>query len=145
MEYEAFHRRLREVCSDQIEMYRRRYPEKPPLSEHIEHELADPLASKEDIYGCFEALIDIYDNLLAVDSTPYRDTWRDRLLYDCSRLKRLEILGSNLPASLTLFWISSRYAGRSGGYIGVSSGRRPEPAAYSTLASELLHAVDFCS
>lgn len=140
MEYEASRRQLREVCSGQIEAYRQRYPEKPPLNEHIERELTDPRANKEDIYACFETLIDIYDELLAVDSTPYRDAWRDHILYDCSRQERLEILGSDLPASLTLVWISGRYAGRSGGYIGVNSGRRPEPAAYSTLASELLHA-----
>lgn len=140
MEYEAFRRRLHEVCASQIETYRRRYPEQPPLSESIHRELGDSLASEADIDTCFEALTDIYDDILAVDSTPYRDTWRNLILYDCSWRERLKLLGSNLPASLTLVWISARYAAHSGGYIGVNSGRLPQPAAYSTLASELLHA-----
>jgi hypothetical protein len=140
MEYEAFRHRLREVSAEQIETYRRRYLEQLPLSEDIYRDLGDSLASEADIDTCFDALTDIYDDILAVDSTPYRDTWRTRILYDCSWRERLKILGSNLPASLTLVWISGRYAPSSGGYIGVNSGGLPRPAAYSTLASELLHA-----
>ena len=73
MEDEAFRHRLQEVCSDQIEMYRRRYPEKPPQEVHIQRELTEPLAPKKDIYTCFDALTDIYDDLLAIDPTTYRD------------------------------------------------------------------------
>ena len=55
MKYEAFRRRLQEVCFDPIEMYHRRYLAKPPLGENVESELTESLASKTDIYACFDA------------------------------------------------------------------------------------------
>lgn len=138
MDYSEFCRRLHLTCANAIDAYRTQYPEKPPLSEQFEDNNSR-LASTDDVNARFAELTDFYDDLFDVDSTPYRDLWREHLLYDCSRQERLALLGSDLPSSLTFTWITGRYAGHTG-HIGVSSERKPAPRAYSLLASELCHA-----
>ena len=138
MDAEEFLARLRPVCATAIEEYRRRFPEHPPLSERLSHD-DSALATEADIQTCFAALIDFYDDLLDVDSTPYQDHWRDHLVYDCSRRERLSLLTSDPPESLTFFWIGGRYAAHTG-HIGISGGRLPLAQASAVLASELCHA-----
>jgi hypothetical protein len=135
----AFVDRLYARCADAIAHYHSAYPDGPPLSASSTPDLDAPPAATAAVHDAFAALTDVYDALLGVDSTPYRDTWRDHLVYDCSRRDRLRLLASNLPASLTLVAIGGRYA-PSTGHIGVSPTTRSVPAAISTLASELCHA-----
>ncbi|WP_135304724.1 hypothetical protein [Haloarcula amylovorans] len=130
---------LQTVCATAIEDYRMRFPTQPPLSQRLPRDTDSALASTADIETCFTALVAFYDSLLGVDSTPYRDQWRDHLVYDFSLRERLTLLGSDLPASLTLFMIAGRYAAHTG-YIGISGGRLPIARAGEMLASELCHA-----
>lgn len=139
MDDEAFYEQLRSTCANAIEAYRTRYPESSNLTESLVRDLDGPLASKADLQECFEDLTRFYDDLLDVDSTPYREMWREHLVYDCSRRERLALLASNLPESLTLVFIGGRYSARTG-WIGVSPVQLPEARAYSVLASELCHA-----
>lgn len=139
MDDEAFFEQLRSTCTDAVEAYRAEYPDAPPLTESLLHNFDDSLASEADLHERFDDLTRFYDDLLNVDSTPYRDTWREHLVYNCSRHERLALLTSDLPASLTLVFISGRYSARTG-WIGVSPGQLPEATAYKYLASELCHA-----
>ena len=139
MDDEMFVEQLRSTCADAIEAYRVEYPDAPPLTESLLQDLDGPLASETDLHERFQELTRFYDDLFDVDSTPYRDKWRDHLVYDCSRRERLALLTSDLPASLTLVFIGGRYSARTG-RIGVSPGRLPEAMAYTYLASELCHA-----
>jgi len=136
---EAFSEQLRSTCTNAISAYRSEYPDAPPLTESLLQDLDSPLASEAALHERFQELTRFYDDLLDVDSTPYRDTWREHLVYDCSRRERLALLTSDLPASLTLVFIGGRYSARTG-RIGVSLGRLPEVTAYTFLASELCHA-----
>lgn len=135
----AFIELLNDHCTETINRYHSEYPDGPPLSTSPIPDLDAPTASTADVHEAFTALADIYDDLLAVDSTSYRDTWRDHLVYDCSRRERLALLASDLPTSLTLVFIGGRYV-PSTGHIGVNPGQQPMPAAVATLASELCHA-----
>jgi hypothetical protein len=139
MDDEAFFEQLRATCADAVEAYRAEYPDAPPLTESLLQNLGGPLASKADLYERFDEITWFYDDLLDVDSTPYRDTWREHLVYDCSRRERLALLTSDLPESLTLVFIVGRYSARTG-WIGVSPRQLPEATAYTYLASELCHA-----
>ncbi|WP_254824918.1 hypothetical protein [Haloglomus halophilum] len=139
MDDEAFFEQLRVTCADAVEAYRAEYPDAPPLTESLLQNLGGPLASEADLYERFDELTRFYDDLLEVDSTPYRDTWREHLVYDCSRRERLALLTSDLPESLTLVFIAGRYSARTG-WIGVSPRQLPEETAYTYLASELCHA-----
>ena len=136
---EAFSKQLRSTCADAVEAYRAEYPDAPPLTESLLQDLDGPLANEADLHEHFDELTRFYDDLLDVDSTPYRDSWREHLVYDCSRRERLALLTSDLPESLTLVFIGGRYSARTG-RIGVSPGRLPEATAYTFLASELCHA-----
>lgn len=135
----VFVERLRTTCADALTAYRLEYPDAPPLPESRLQSLDCPVASEADLHECFDELTRFYDDLLDVDSTPYRDTWREHLVYDCSRRERLALLTSDLPASLSLVFIGGRYSARTG-WIGVSPGQLPEAAAYRYLAAELSHA-----
>ena len=139
MDDETFFEQLRSTCTDALEAYRAEYPDAPPLTESLLHNFDGPLASEADLHECFDELTRFYDGLLDVDSTSYRDTWREHLVYDCSQRERLALLTSDLPESLTLVFIGGRYSARTG-RIGVSSRQLPEPTAYTYLASELCHA-----
>lgn len=139
MGVEEFNSQLRTACADAIDAYRTQFPDAPPLTERRLDDRDGPLASEAAVHARFAALTRTYDDLFDVDSTPYRETWRDHLVYDCSRRERLGLLTSDLPASLTLFIIKARYAPGTG-HIGVSPGRLPEPTASWYLASELCHA-----
>ncbi|WP_248895391.1 hypothetical protein [Haloplanus halobius] len=139
MNDEAFSEQLRSTCADAIEAYRAEYPDAPPLTESLLQDLDGPLASEADLHERLDKLMRFYDDLLDVDSTPYRDRWREHLVYDYSRRERLALLTSDLPASLTLVFIGGRYSARTG-WIGVSPGRLSESTAYTYLASELCHA-----
>lgn len=139
MDDEAFFEQLRSTCADAVEAYRAEYPDAPPLTEPLQDHLNSPHASEADLQERFDELTRFYDDLLDVDSTPYRDTWREHLVYDCSRRDRLALLTTDLPASVTLVFIGGRYSARTG-WIGVSPRRLPEETAYSYLASELCHA-----
>jgi len=107
------------------------------------HALLERLGSSRcdrlNLHECFDELTRFYDDLLNVDSTPYRETWREHLVYDCSRRERLALLTSDLPESLTLVFIGGRYSARTG-WIGVSPNPLPEATTYAYLASELCHA-----
>jgi len=129
----AFIDRLHDNCAEAIARYHSEYPDGPPLSASPTPDLDAPTASTADVHEAFTTLTDIYDDLLAVDSTPYRDTWRDHLVYDCSRRERLALLASDLPTSLTLVFIGGRYV-PSTGHIGVSPSQQPVPPAVATLA-----------
>ena len=137
MNDEVFVKQLRSTCADAITAYRSEYPDAPPLTKM--HNYDDALATEADLHDCFDKLTRLYDDLLDVDSTPYRDTWREHLVYDCSHLERLALLTSDPRESFTLVHIEGRYSARTG-RIGVSPGRLPEAKAYSYLASELCHA-----
>jgi len=139
MDDETFVEQLRSTCADAIAAYRSEYPDAPPLTESLLRDSDDSLATEADLHERFDKLTRFYDDLLDVDSTPYRDTWREHLVYDCSQRERLALLTSDPPTSLTLVFISGRYSARTG-RIGVSTGRLPEATAYSYLASELCHA-----
>jgi len=139
MDDETFFEQLRSTCTDAVEAYRAEYPNAPPLTESHLQNFDGPLTSEVDLYKRFDELTRFYDDLLNVDSTPYRGTWREHLVYDCSRRERLALLTSDLPESLTLVFIGGRYSARTG-WIGVSPGQLPEPTAYTYLASELCHA-----
>lgn len=139
MDDEVFFEQLRSTCADAVEAYRTDYPNAPPLTDSLLQELDGPLASRADLYERFDDLTRFYDDLFDVDSTPYRKTWREHLLYDCSRREYLSLLTSDLPESLSLVFITGRYSARTG-WIGVCSGQLPEAAAYTYLASELCHA-----
>lgn len=138
MDEAEFLDRLRSTCADAIEEYRRRFPEQLPLSERLSHD-DSPLTTEADIQTCFAALVDFYDDLFDVDSTPYRDHWRNHLVYNVSRRERLTLLASEPPTSLTFAMIAGRYA-PSTGHIGISGGRLPVARASAVLASELCHA-----
>lgn len=139
MDEETFFEQLRSTCADAIEAYRTKYPGAPPLTESLRHEFDGSLASEADLHERFDDLTRFYDDLLAVDSTPYRDMWREHLVYNCTRRERLALLTSDLPASLTLVYIGGRYSARTG-WIGVSPGQAHAATAYSKLSSELCHA-----
>lgn len=139
MNEETFFELLQSICADTLAAYRTEYPDAPPLTESLFGNFDSPLASENDLHKRFDELTQFYDDLLNVDSTPYRDTWRDHLVYDCSRCERLALLTSDLPESLTLVSIAGRYSAQTG-HIGVSPGKLPEPTAYTYLASELCHA-----
>ena len=139
MDDKTFFEQLRSICSDAVESYRVEYPDAPPLTDSLLQSSDGPLASEADLHERFDELTRFYDDLLDVDSTPYREMWREHLVYDCSRRERLALLTSDLPASLTLVFIGGRYSARTG-RIGVSPGQLPETTAYTYLASELCHA-----
>lgn len=139
MDDEAFFEQLQSTCADAVEAYRAEHLDAPPLTESLLQDFDNPLASEADLHECFDELTRFYDGLLDVDSTPYRDTWREHLVYDCSRRERLSLLASDLPESLSLVFIGGRYSARTG-WIGVSPGQLPEAKAYTYLASELCHA-----
>jgi hypothetical protein len=139
MNEETFFEQLRSTCKDALAAYRSQYPDAPPLTDSLLCDFDSPLANENALHERFEELMRFYDNLLNVDSTPYRETWRDHLVYDCSLRERLALLTSDLPESLTLVSIAGRYSARTG-RIGVSPGKLSEPAAYTYLASELCHA-----
>ena len=139
MDDAAFFEQLRSICSDSIEAYRIEYPDAPPLTEPLLPHVDGPLATEADVHKCFDELTHLYDELLNVDSTPYRESWREQLVYDCSLRERVALLTSDLPVSLTLVFIGGRYSGWTG-KIGVSPGQLPEASAYMYLASELCHA-----
>lgn len=139
MDVEEFHSQLRSACADAIDAYRTQFPDAPPLTEHRLGDRDGPLASEAAIHARFAALTRTYDDMFDVDSTPYRETWRDHLVYDCSRRERLGLLMCDLPASLTLMDMRARYAPETG-HIGVSPWRLPESTASWHLASELCHA-----
>ncbi len=143
MNAENFLTQLHTTCADAITEYRTQFPDHPPLSEHLQYDSDSPLASETGLHRCFRELTYIYDDLFAVDSTSYRDQWRDHLVYDVSRQEHLRLMSSDPPTSLMLGWIGARYAARTG-HIGISTGRLPVPRAYSVLASELLHAYQHC-
>jgi hypothetical protein len=138
MNEEEFFTQLQSICTDAIEEYRLRFPKQPPLSEHLSYG-DSPLATEADIQTCFVELTHCYDALFDVDSTPFRNHWREHLVYDLSRRERLRLLASDPPESLTFFWIGGRYAVHTG-HIGISVGQLPVTRAYSVLASELCHA-----
>lgn len=139
MDDEEFFDHLRSTCADAVETYRAKYADASPLTERLLDESDGPLASEADLHECFAELTRFYDDLLYVDSTPYRDTWCEHLVYDCSHQERLALLTSDLPGSLSLVFIEGRYSARTG-WIGVSPGQLPEATAYAYLASELCHA-----
>ncbi len=139
MDDEVFFDQLLSTCAEAVDAYRAVYPDAPPLTESLLHDFDDPLASEDDLHEHFEELTRFYDDLLDVDSTKYRDMWREHIVYDCSRREHLALLTSELPESLTLVFITGRYSARTG-RIGVSPGRLPEATAYRYLASELCHA-----
>jgi hypothetical protein len=139
MDDKTFFEQLRSTCTDAVEAYRAEYPDAPPLIESLQQELDGPLASEADLHERFDELTRFYDDLLDVDSTPCRETWREHLVYDCSRRERLALLTSDLPESLTLVFIDGRYSARTG-WIGVSPDQLPKATTYAYLASELCHA-----
>ncbi|WP_132061063.1 hypothetical protein [Halorussus amylolyticus] len=143
MNAEDFLTQLHTTCAEAITEYRTQFLDHPPLSERLRYDSDTPFASEADLHRCFQEFIQIYDDLFEVDSTPYRNQWRDHLVYDVSRREHLRLMASDPPSSLMLVWIGGRYAG-STGHIGVSTGRLPVPRAYSLLASELLHAYQDC-
>lgn len=136
----AFSDRLHARCAEAIERYRAQYPDGPALSTVGTPELDAPPASTADVHEAFTALTEVYDDLLDVDSTPHRDTWRDHLVYDCTRRERLALLTSDIPASLLLVVVLGGWYMPSTGHIGVSPTTLLAPQAIATLASELCHA-----
>lgn len=138
MDDETFIATLRGACSEAITEYRAQFPDGIPLTEFEDRDVG-PFASAGDVDARFTDFTEFYDGLFDVDSTPYRDEWREKLVYDCTRRERLEQLTNDLPRSLTFLLIEGRYV-RSTGHIGVSHGRLPPATAYSFLASELCHA-----
>lgn len=139
MDSEEFLSQLQTICSDAIEIYRQQYSDGLRLTEEHSNALDGPPATDADIHDSFTVLTRFYDDLFDVDSTPYREEWREQLVYDCSRRERLSMLTSNLPRSLTNVLIEARYV-PDPGYIGVSDSQLPAAAADSYLASELCHA-----
>ena len=139
MDDEVFFDHLLSTCADAVAGYRAAYTDAPLLTERRLPEYEGPLASEADLHERFAELTRFYDDLLDVDSTPYRDTWCEHLVYDCSLQERLAILTSDLPTSLSLVSIEARYSGRTG-WIGVSPGQLSEATAYAYLASEVCHA-----
>lgn len=135
----AFIEQLHARCGEAIDRYHSEYPDGPPLSTTPTPDLDAPTASTADVSDAFTALADIYDSLFAVDATPYRETWREHVVYDPTWRDRLALLTSDLPTSLTLAFIGGRYV-PSTGHIGVSSTTQTVPVATSFLASELCHA-----
>lgn len=129
---------LQDACSEAITEYHSKFPNGIPVTEFEDRD-EGPFASGRDIDARFTDLIEFYDGLFDVDSTPYREEWREKLVYDWTRRERLAQLTSDLPRSLTFLLIEGRYV-NSTGHIGVSSGQLPPAPAYAFLASELCHA-----
>jgi hypothetical protein len=139
MNDDEFFAHLQALCADAIETYRAEYPDTRSLIDQSYEDTGERLENHADLYDCFAELTQFYDELFAVDSTPYRETWREHIVYDCTLRDRLTQLTSDLPASLSLVLIGGRYSSRTG-YIGVSPNQRPPTAAYGTLTSEVAHA-----
>ncbi len=139
MDNMEFFSRLKSMCADAIDAYRTTYPDALPLSDLLVYDPAGPIASEAAVHARFEELIAFYDDLVDVDSTPYRDSWRDHLVYDVSRRERLALLQSDLPGSVTFLWIQAEYVA-STGHICVSGGRLPTMVAYSYLCSGVCYA-----
>jgi hypothetical protein len=139
MDDDEFFDHLQSLCAEAIETYREEYPEAPPLTERRGDGSDELLESDAGLSEYFVELTRFYDELFAVDSTPYRDMWQEHLVYDWSLRDRLGLLTSDLPASVSLVFIEGRYCSRTG-WIGVSPGQLPEATACAYLPSELCHA-----
>lgn len=139
MNDDEFFEHLQSLCADAIVTYREEYPDTRSLIEQSYEDTGERLENDAELYECFAELTRFYDDLFGVDSTPYREMWREHIVYDCTLRDRFTQLTSNLPASLSLVDIGGRYSSRTG-YIGVSPNRRPPAAVYGTLTSEVAHA-----
>ena len=134
---------LREQLQSRIETYRSQWDDPVPVTlGEASPDGADdaPRATQADIDELFDTILDFYDDLLDVDSTPYRDEWRQNLRYDCPPRQIVADLRANpRHAPRTCFGFNGSYM-VSTGLIGISRTPVDVPNAALTLASELLHA-----
>lgn len=110
--------------------------------ETIDDDEADsPLrAEQADIINWFNTLLDFYDDLLGVNSTPYREYWQRNLRYDFSVSQLLADFRLDLRHPIRIWYSFNGGYNPDIGVIGISRTPLSKPNAALALASELLHA-----
>lgn len=140
-EFTQFLDTLRDYARSSIDSYRSCWDSSVPTTFHdgVRHD-EGPHADRQLVTELFECLLEFYDDLFAVDSSPYRDQWRAKLRYNPSVRQLLSDMRQH-PALAPVTWVAMEQAYvQSTGVIGISRSTLSELRAAHTIGSELFHA-----